>query len=126
MTDKSFKSPWAPQWPKKQEQVTKATTGEQVRILRGPYKGHKGEVLKTIRGGANFRIRHNDDSSALYHKDDVKFVKEEAPANSVGDGNIAGMGVGSYGEPGVRKTKYKSKNQKDTVILKDMLKRKMK
>lgn len=27
-------------------------------------------------------------------------VKEEAPANNVGSGNIAGMGVGPQGEPG--------------------------
>lgn len=38
---------------------------------------------------------------------------EEAPANAVGGGNIAGMGVGAQGEPGVGKKahkKYKDKN----------------
>lgn len=40
-------------------------------------------------------------------------VKEEAPANAVGGGNIAGMGVGANGEPGVTPKamkKYKSTN----------------
>lgn len=40
-------------------------------------------------------------------------VKEEAPANAVGGGNIAGMGVGPNGEPGVTPKamkKYKSAN----------------
>ena len=40
-------------------------------------------------------------------------MNEEAPANAVGGGNIAGMGVGSAGEPGVGKKahkKYKDKN----------------
>jgi hypothetical protein len=30
-----------------------------------------------------------------------------APANAVGGGQIAGLGVGSQGEPGVKKTKRK-------------------
>lgn len=41
-------------------------------------------------------------------------MNEEAPANAVGGGNIAGMGVGPNGEPGVRPkamSKYKRKNQ---------------
>lgn len=37
----------------------------------------------------------------------TKNLKEEAPVNSAGAGNIAGMGVGPQGEPGVSK-----KNQK--------------
>lgn len=41
-------------------------------------------------------------------------IKEEGgamvggvPANNVGDGNIAGLGVGSQGEPGINKKKKK-------------------
>lgn len=40
-------------------------------------------------------------------------MNEEAPANSVGGGKIAGMGVGPQGEPGVRPKamkRYKDKN----------------
>lgn len=40
-------------------------------------------------------------------------ISEEAPANNAGSGNIAGIGVGPNGEPGVKKTKYKIKNQKE-------------
>lgn len=43
-------------------------------------------------------------------------MKEEAPANNVGGGNIAGMGVGPQGEPGLKpkaRLKYKRKNQQD-------------
>jgi hypothetical protein len=32
-----------------------------------------------------------------------KKIKEDAPVNNVGDGNVAGLGVGSQGEPGVKK-----------------------
>jgi hypothetical protein len=40
-----------------------------------------------------------------------KLTKEEAPVNAVGGGNIAGLGVGPQGEPGVYK-----KKKKDLVI----------
>lgn len=48
-------------------------------------------------------------------------VDEEAPANSAGSGNIAGIGVGPQGEPGVtpkhKKTGKVLKRFKDTVSL---------
>ena len=34
-----------------------------------------------------------------------KRMREDAPVNSVGGGNIAGLGVGPQGEPGVKKRK---------------------
>ena len=40
-------------------------------------------------------------------------MNEDAPANAVGGGNIAGIGVGADGEPGVTPKwmkKYKAKN----------------
>ena len=49
-------------------------------------------------------------------------IKEEAPTNAVSGGNVAGMGVGPQGEPGIKKTKYK----KDNIIITDMIKRKVK
>lgn len=47
-----------------------------------------------------------------------EFIEEEAPANAIGGGNIAGAGVGPYGEPGFSKkamNKYKRKNRKDVM-----------
>ena len=34
-----------------------------------------------------------------------KRMKEDAPVNAVGGGNVAGLGVGPQGEPGVKKKK---------------------
>jgi hypothetical protein len=48
-----------------------------------------------------------------------KFRKEDAPANNVGGGNIAGVGVGPAGEPGIKKKKKK------TIVM-SMLKRNIK
>lgn len=42
-----------------------------------------------------------------------KDLIEEAPANNVGSGNIAGAGVGPDGEPGVKRTKYQKKNEEE-------------
>lgn len=39
----------------------------------------------------------------------MKYLKEEAPTVNVGGGNVAGVGVGPKGEPGVSKKKKKSK-----------------
>ena len=35
----------------------------------------------------------------------VSRMNEEAPANAVGSGNIAGTGVGPQGEPGIKRPK---------------------
>lgn len=40
-------------------------------------------------------------------------TKEEAPANAVGGGNVAGLGVGAQGEPPVVKRKRILKRFKD-------------
>ncbi len=60
---------------------------------------------------------------------DDKSLEEEAPANAVGGGNIAGMGVGAKGEPGVRPkamSRYKRRNQAEapSPIMSPVMKRK--
>ena len=41
------------------------------------------------------------------HADFEKYMNEDAPVNAVGDGAVAGLGVGSQGEPGVNPKKKK-------------------
>jgi hypothetical protein len=61
-------------------------------------------------------------------------VQEDAPANSVGGGNIAGVGVGPAGEPGVMpgkkkknpimgmlKRKVQENNDNNNIVLKQVL-----
>lgn len=58
--------------------------------------------------------------SDMYNK-----LHEEAPTNSAGGGNIAGIGVGPNGEPGVKpKTmaKYKDKNKREAPKLRKTFK----
>lgn len=45
----------------------------------------------------------------------MKIIDEASPVNSVGSGNIAGIGVGGAGEPGLTPSamaRYKKGNQK--------------
>lgn len=58
--------------------------------------------------------RSNEDIDQLFEK----AFEEDAPANAVGGGNVAGLGVGDQGEPGITpkaKRKYKRKNQEKAL-----------
>lgn len=54
-----------------------------------------------------FYIRHaTTGKSNIAYKHDLKAIKEEAPANAVGGGHVAGLGIGPQGEPaGISKMK---------------------
>jgi hypothetical protein len=75
-------------------------------------KNNQGKAKKA---GANLKIDPDTKTpdyftAAMRRK---KGLPEEAPANSVGGGKIAGMGVGAQGEPGVgpkAMKRYKDKN----------------
>ena len=41
-------------------------------------------------------------------RDRCKPIQEDAPVNAVGGGQIAGVGIGTQGEPGVNPKKKKS------------------
>ena len=58
--------------------------------------------------------RSNEDIDQLFEK----AFEEDAPANVVGGGNVAGLGVGPQGEPGITPKaarKYKRKNQEKAL-----------
>jgi hypothetical protein len=50
-----------------------------------------------------------------------KFRKEDAPVNNVGGGNIAGLGVGAAGEPGIKKNNVMLKQVLDSLDKVDTL-----
>lgn len=79
--------------------------------------------LATIAAAAYLLREHKESSQPLDEeklKNYVSSLVEEAPANVVGSGNIAGVGVGAQGEPGItkrnkRKTLLSFMRRKDAV-----------
>lgn len=60
------------------------------------------------------------DNTTEYFAEALELFGEEAAANAAGGGNVAGIGVGPDGEPGVvkkKKKKYKDANQLDNTNL---------
>lgn len=57
----------------------------------------------------------------------IKTIKEEAPANAVGNAEVAGLGVGPKGAPGVypNKTKYRKQNLETTDAIMGALNRRL-
>lgn len=71
-------------------------------------------------------------SKGAYERATGKQVDEDAPANAAGGGQIAGMGTtaagkpANFAEPGVSpKTQYKKKNEKESPVMGDILRRPM-
>lgn len=58
-----------------------------------------------------------DNLEPLFESYMQQINEDGAPVNAVGTGNIAGVGVGDKGEPGVKRTKYKRENEVDTKKL---------
>ena len=100
----SHDSPWVKPKFQKKGTLPDHPVGSTVQIKSGVYKGTSAEVMKSVRRGANYRVKRLDGTSALYHHKDVR-LKEEAPTNSAGAGAVAGVGVGPNGEPGKKKFK---------------------
>ena len=72
---------------------------------------------------SNYNILENYVNHKM-HISENKF-DEDAPANSVGFGNIAGLGVGSDGEPGLTPKQVKRHKKKNRLKYKDFTSRKV-
>ena len=53
----------------------------------------------------------------MFYMEEAKMLTEDAPTMNAGSGNIAGIGVGPDGEPGVNKKRKKSANTVLTGVL---------
>jgi len=78
------------------------------------FKCHSARTCNTWAKGGPI----TNDATSLDWQSRNEGVDEDAPANSVGGGNIAGLGVGPHGEPGMtpaQQKKYKKKNLKQLL-----------
>jgi hypothetical protein len=88
--------------------------------LRSKKKSHAN--MRREYGGSWKRLQNRTaaEHGHDYNRDHLlatgkKHMKEEAPANAVGGGNIAGMGVGPQGEPGVGKKAHKKHKDRNAA-----------
>jgi hypothetical protein len=63
------------------------------------------EVRRGTKVISTHKKKDEADVKAMKHPLNKVVAKEEAPVNVAGTGNVAGLGVGSQGEPGVKKKK---------------------
>jgi hypothetical protein len=88
-------------------------------VFRHRYKAaNKALDAAVKRDPSKSRLSHAAKISRIFNVDarNLATFKEEAPTNSVGGGNIAGLGIGSQGEPGVN-----PKNKKKVVPFKTFI-----
>lgn len=81
----------------------KASGGQSLQDRENYWKKEHEKLTKEIEAHKIEMERQKKQMS----KEDVSMIGG-SPVNNVGDGNIAGLGVGPQGEPGVNKKKKKS------------------
>jgi hypothetical protein len=69
-----------------------------------------------IESRLNHYIHYTTEAYSVNNNFEMMF--EEAPINSAGSGNIAGIGVGPDGEPGVSKKRQKKIQKDQTSVIK--------
>lgn len=90
-------------------------------VFRHRYKAANKALNAAVqRDPSKSRLSHAARIAKIFNVDarNLATFKEEAPVNSVGGGNIAGLGIGSQGEPGVN-----LKNKKKVVPFKTFVRK---
>lgn len=81
----------------------KASGGQSLGDRQKYWKSEQEKLKKELEAHDAEMVRRKKEIA----KEDVSMIGG-SPVNNVGDGNIAGLGVGPQGEPGVNKKKKKS------------------
>jgi len=79
--------------------------------IKSSSRSHAHKIQAAIAIEQRARVMGKESAAAVYRsfidsmKEKTKEMHEDAPVNSVGGGQIAGVGVGPKGEPGINKKK---------------------
>jgi hypothetical protein len=82
--------------------------------IKSSGSSHAHKIQAAIAMEQRARVMGKASAAAVYRsfidsmKEKTKEMHEDAPVNAVGGGQIAGVGVGPQGEPGVKKKKVAS------------------
>jgi len=73
--------------------------------IKSSGRSHAHKIQAAIAMEQRAKVMGKAGAAAVY-RSFINSIKEDAPTNSVGDGTaVAGLGVGSQGEPGIKKKK---------------------
>ena len=79
-----------------------------VRKIKNSSRSHAHKIQAAVAMEQRAKEMGKASAAAIYRKYINSIKKnEDAPANNVGGGNIAGVGIGAAGEPGIKKKKKK-------------------
>ena len=70
--------------------------------IKSSGRSHAHKIQAAIAMEQRAKVMGKAGAAAVY-RGFINSMKEDAPVNNVGDGKVAGLGVGSQGEPGVKK-----------------------
>lgn len=86
------------------EEIDKGLEDELMSQRQGQ-SGKKWRVTRANKTIGTYNSKDKADVKAMKHPLNKVVANEEAPVNAAGAGNVAGLGVGPQGEPGVKKKK---------------------
>jgi hypothetical protein len=72
--------------------------------IKSSGRSHAHKIQAAIAMEQRAKVMGKSGAAAVY-RSFINSMKEDAPVNAVGGGQIAGLGVGPQGEPGVKKKK---------------------
>jgi len=75
--------------------------------IKSSGRSHAHKIQAAIAMEQRAKVMGKAGAAAVY-RSFINSMKEDAPVNAVGGGQIAGVGVGPQGEPGVKKKKVAS------------------
>ena len=75
--------------------------------IKSSGRPHAHKIQAAIAMEQRAKVMGKAEAAAVY-RSFINSMKEDAPVNAVGGGQIAGVGIGTQGEPGVNPKKKKS------------------
>jgi len=72
--------------------------------IKSSGRSHAHKIQAAIAMEQRAKVMGKSGAAAVY-RSFINSMKEDAPVNAVGGGQIAGVGVGPQGEPGIKKKK---------------------
>ena len=89
--------------------ATEKDAKDSVKKIKNSGRSHAHKIQAAVAMEQRAKEMGKTTAAAVYRKYINSMKKnEDAPANNVGSGNIAGVGVGPAGEPGIKKKKKKT------------------